>query len=302
MQAAPILNFTSENGSSRFAYINHTGTGGNLAILNQEAGSVSFGTNNLVRLDISSGGLVTLNNLAGAGTRMVVADANGLLSSTSIPPTYTLPARIGPLAQQITDWNDAVENGWYAALNAENAPTPTGWYCGTVVSQNTPWPTQTVCSFTSDTAADTQTWQRDCNNGVWSAWYRLRISQAEQEALYPGTTGARASGTWGINITGNAGTATILASTYANWAGTGVINNTVGTLAWKNFGNNHVVFDASNSTAPDGTTVNSTDAVSPWIPNFPTLMGWNGTSTYGVRVDSARLANNLAISALPALP
>jgi hypothetical protein len=252
------------------------------------------------RINISAGGVVIISNLAGTGTRMVVADANGLLSSTAIPPTYTLPTRLGALAQLITDWNDAVENGWYAALDAENAPTPTGWYCGTVVSQNTPWPTQTVCSFTSDTAADTQTWQRDCNNGVWSAWYRLRISQEEQEALYPGTTGARASGTWGINVTG---TAAALTSTAANWVTNGLVGaNVVGLLGWKQYGNGHVIFDASAGTAPDGSAVNDTNATNPWQATFPTLMAWNGASTHGVRVDSARLANNLAITALPALP
>jgi hypothetical protein len=64
-------------------------------------------------------------------------------------------------------------------------------------------------------------------------------------------------------------------------------------LAWKNFGNGHVIFDASQSTSPTGTTVNNTNATQPWVATFPSLMGWNGTSTFGVRVDSARNADTL---------
>lgn len=60
---------------------------------------------------------------------------------------------------------------------------------------------------------------------------------------------------------------------------------------WKNFGNNHTVFDASNGTSPTGTAVNNANSAVAWTATYPTLMGWNGTSTYGVRVDSARVAD-----------
>jgi len=73
---------------------------------------------------------------------------------------------------------------------------------------------------------------------------------------------------------------------------TGAYDMTVGQLAWKQFGNNHTIFDASAGTAPDGTAVNNTNATNTWSATYPTLMGWNGSQTYGVRVDSARLADN----------
>jgi hypothetical protein len=81
------------------------------------------------------------------------------------------------------------------------------------------------------------------------------------------------------------------ASTRINWSTNSAINLVVGQLAWKNSGNNHTIFDASNSTSPQGTTVNNTNAAIAWTATYPTLMGWNGTSTYGVRVDSARSAD-----------
>jgi hypothetical protein len=100
------------------------------------------------------------------------------------------------------------------------------------------------------------------------------------------TSGSSAS------CTGNSATATALSSGQSNWSGTGVLGNVVGLMAWKNYANGHVIFDASNSTSPSGGAVNNTNAAVAWSATYPTLMGWNGSSTYGVRVDSARLADN----------
>ena len=63
-------------------------------------------------------------------------------------------------------------------------------------------------------------------------------------------------------------------------------------LSWKNYGNGHVIFDASNSTSPTGSAVNNTNSAIAWTGTYPTLMGWNGNQTYGVRVDSARVADS----------
>jgi hypothetical protein len=85
----------------------------------------------------------------------------------------------------------------------------------------------------------------------------------------------------------------VSARTRTNWnTATSVISNVVGELAWKNYGNNHTIFDASNSTTPSGTTKNNTNPDIYWSASYPTLMGWNGTNTYGVRVDSARVSDN----------
>jgi hypothetical protein len=67
-------------------------------------------------------------------------------------------------------------------------------------------------------------------------------------------------------------------------------------MMWKNYGNSHTIFDASNSTSPDGGAVNNTDAAVPWTGTYPTLMGWNGGQTFGVRVDSARTSDRAGVS------
>jgi hypothetical protein len=116
----------------------------------------------------------------------------------------------------------------------------------------------------------------------------------------PSTTGTNASGSWAIAITGNAATATNLSTVRSNWSTNGTISAVVGQLAWKNYGNSHTIFDASASTSPDGGAVNNTNAAVAWTGTYPTLMGWNGSTTYGVRVDSARVADNGGVTSISA--
>ena len=101
------------------------------------------------------------------------------------------------------------------------------------------------------------------------------------------------AGTITAALAGNASTATALSSGQSNWSGTGVLGNVVGMLAWKNYGNGHVIFDASNSLTPSGTACSNSTPQNNWTGTFPTLMGWNGSNTYGVRVDSTRVADEL---------
>lgn len=93
------------------------------------------------------------------------------------------------------------------------------------------------------------------------------------------------------------GAATTLHTTRSTWSTNGTISAVVGQLAWKNFGNAHTIFDASNGTSPDGTAVNSSNSAVAWTASYPTLMGWNGSQTYGVRVDSARVADSATTAA-----
>ena len=99
-----------------------------------------------------------------------------------------------------------------------------------------------------------------------------------------------ASRTW-VSTSGNAATATTFSSNRTNYKNN-TDNAVAGQLMWKAYGNNHTIFDASASTAPDGTSVNNTNSAVAWTGTYPTLMGWNGSTTYGVRVDSARIADS----------
>ncbi len=103
-------------------------------------------------------------------------------------------------------------------------------------------------------------------------------------------------------LNGNAATSSTLAGDETVWASyrSRAVANMLG---WKNYGNDHVIFDASAGTAPNGVAKNNTTPDVPWAATYPTLMGWNGSNTYGVRVDRAAVAerasvNNLAIGTM----
>ena len=110
-----------------------------------------------------------------------------------------LPARLQSAAQTITDWNNAVENGWYQGSNAANAPEGVlDWWLGCVETHYDRWVTQTVHRFTQDAPTNTQIWRRSSADSgatvrTFSAWYKLQLSQGEQDARYAATTDARLS-------------------------------------------------------------------------------------------------------------
>lgn len=75
-----IINTAGTDGSGR----TYTGTLGNSMLIgNKYNGGLHFGTNNTVRMSVSSNGNVTVNNLAGGGTKKVYADNNGTLTTNS---------------------------------------------------------------------------------------------------------------------------------------------------------------------------------------------------------------------------
>ena len=79
--------------------------------------------------------------------------------------------------------------------------------------------------------------------------------------------------------------------TRTNWQTRGQVSFVAGVLGWRNKPNAGIIFDASGTVNPDGGAINSN--VNPdvqWAQTYPTLMGWDGTQTYGVRVDVARYA------------
>jgi glutaredoxin len=104
------------------------------------------------------------------------------------------------------------------------------------------------------------------------------------------TSGGNVTGS-SVSCSGNAATATNLSTIRTNWYTNGTISAVVGQLSWKYYQDNHTIFDASASTSPDGGAVNNTNSQVAWTSTYPTLMGWNGTNTFGVRVDSARIAD-----------
>ena len=105
-----------------------------------------------------------------------------------------LPARLQAASQTITDWNNALENGWYQGNRAASAPEGVlDWWLGCVETHYDRWVTQTVHRFTVDAPTNTQIWRRSSADSgatvrTFSAWYKLQLSQGEQDARYAATS------------------------------------------------------------------------------------------------------------------
>jgi hypothetical protein len=138
------------------------------------------------------------------------------------------------------------------------------------------------------------------HNNAMGAWETLRINSlggnGMGKVILSNNTVVNALDSdteYPIIHSNNISTYAVVNRSQSNWTvGNLVIDNVVGLLAWKNYGNGHVIFDASNATSPSGTSVSRRDSAEAWTSQYPTLMGWNGSTTFGVRVDSARIADS----------
>lgn len=336
-------------------------------------------TNGTFTSALTYGGVTLSNAVTGTGN-MVLSSSPTLVSpALGTPSSGSLVNCTFPILNQNTSGsagslsdtsNFLIGRGTYAAANIDTTTALGVW------NQNNVGDSDTVLVFGQGGSTSTVQMRfkytgtmqfRNRTDSVnWNA-FKSVLTSANYTSYAPTLTGGGASGTWGINVTGNAASitnqansATITASTAAtanqivlrngegddfrrygfaqyfnmshgvsgatgdtvfyssnddyirknnatgfraslnavfartqgNWLNSGVIDNVVGLLAWKNYGNVHVIFDASQGTSPSGTAVNRTNSQDAWQASYPTLMGWNGSTTYGVRVDSARVADS----------
>ena len=73
---------------------------------NKTSGSLHLGTDNSNDLSIATGGAVTISDLAGVGSRMVVTDANGQLSTSALPVSSETDPQVGTnTLNYIPKWN-----------------------------------------------------------------------------------------------------------------------------------------------------------------------------------------------------
>lgn len=108
------------------------------------------------------------------------------------------------------------------------------------------------------------------------------------------------------NFAGGTITATLFVGQLGNrttWnSTTAAVNSVVGQLSWTYYGNSHTIIDISAGTTPNGVAHDRNNAENAWTSQYPTLVGWNGAATYGIRVDSARVADTVAWSGVSSKP
>lgn len=110
---------------------------------------------------------------AGANAEVVLNSNGGDILTTVNNPNWNAVnngGRLGTAAMFVPgdNWNNAIDNGWYMASGAANAPTATVWYIGIVTKHNDLWITQEVWDFTL--GPDAPRYRRTMLNGTWGAW------------------------------------------------------------------------------------------------------------------------------------
>lgn len=226
--------------------------------------AITAGTATKITYDAK--GLVT------AGTTLAASDIPNLDANKITSGTIgdaRLPTRLGTIAKSVTDWDTAIENGWYMGTDAANAPT-VGWIIGTSENHGAAgWCTQLVHAFSSDSEIDTKTYRRERNNGVWGTWQRVRLTQSEQSAIYLNASNLNA----GTVPTARLGSGTASSTTFL-----------AGDSTWKTV--------TSGATLSNDTTTNTT-----YYPTFATATSGAMTTA---KVASTKLTFNPSTGALTA--
>ena len=231
---------------------------------------------------------------ANTASKVVARDSSGNFSAGTITATLSGSATSATTATNLAGGaaNQLVYQTGSGTTSFATAPTSSSTYLywnGSAFA----WGAITSGTVTSITAGAYLTGGTITTSGTIAV--DATSANTASKVVARDASGNFSAGTITASLSGNASTATTavtLTSTQSNWGGTGVLANVVGLLGWKNYSNNHVIFDASAGTSPSGTSVNNSNAQVAWTGTYPTLMGWNGSNTYGVRVDSARVADS----------
>lgn len=115
-----------------------------------------------------------------------------------------LPARLGISGSALgaLDFDTLTSAGWYQGTGAwTNGP---GALAGTSVgilveAQSTSYVTQTVYSISTAGSANSNLYRRHRIANVWGAWYKMQVTQAEQDARYPLLSNLSTDGTLAAN-------------------------------------------------------------------------------------------------------
>ena len=238
-----------------------------------------------------------------AGTYVTSVSGSGVISSSggttpAISISQATTSTSGYLSS--TDWNTFNSKG-SGTVTSVSGTSPIVSSGGTTPAISIPQASGSVSGYLSSTdwttfnnkTSNTGTVTSVSGTGTASGLTLSGTVTTSGSLTLSGTVNSLAAGTYGVSISGNSATATTLIGDQTSWASyrSSAVANMLG---WKNYGNGHIIFDASNSTSPTGSAVNNTNAQIAWASTYPTLMGWNGANTYGVRVDSARIADNVS--------
>lgn len=90
--------------------------------------------------------------------------------------------RLSNFGAPVADWEDVTENGWYTSSVGANAPIA-GDIVGFVQAKDTDNVTIVAHALDVDSEADTKSYRREKNSGVWGSWYSTYSTETEIKNL-----------------------------------------------------------------------------------------------------------------------
>lgn len=151
----------------------------------------------------AAGDVARMRSLGGGNWRCVSYErASGQPVATTLSDGI-MPGRLAAAQGSfLADANTAVSDGWYMGNAATtNQPSATFYLYEVVTHIANLWVTQTAHGVTTAAAANTQAFRRHMQNGVWGAWYKLQLSQTEQDARYQQIGATKLQGGTLVNLT-----------------------------------------------------------------------------------------------------
>ncbi|NDW04087.1 tail fiber domain-containing protein [Jiella pacifica] len=162
-----------------------------------------------------------LDDADAAAARATLGANNASNLNAGTVPDGQLPVRLQANSTNVTDWNQVFDNGWYRGNGAVNGPADISpsFTMGHVQRWDR-FVTQTAWHISLSGAANTTLYRRqgDSTTGVWSAWYKVLMSQTEIDARYLRRDAAATPATDNAYTLGASG-----ARFSAIWAATGTI-------------------------------------------------------------------------------
>lgn len=144
--------------------------------------------------------------LAGAAFTGNVSVAGNVTASKFIGPASALYGISGTTSNWNTHFSEcgAHQQNW--TETSTGGPTGSWWFIENMRHSNasSTWGRQNAWGWEDN---PTELYSRNVSNGVWGSWVRF-LHSGNYNSYAPSLTGAGASGTWNINITGSAGSYT----------------------------------------------------------------------------------------------
>ncbi|WP_174065404.1 pyocin knob domain-containing protein [Agrobacterium tumefaciens] len=137
-------------------------------------------------LTIDENGSAALADLSPLGKSLIAAlNSSAAYGALGVIPNAQLPTRLQSFATRVSDWNSATEFGvYFGDGSTANTPASPFAFIGLVTPYTSAYFVQRLIAFGNVGTANNIEYVRECSNGTFSAWGRVRSTEAELDARY----------------------------------------------------------------------------------------------------------------------